>query len=163
MLVALTPHINAGGLVQLDVQAEVSIPGPVANPGDAPPINTRSIQSMLSVKSGATMVMGGLITDTKGQSSQGLPLLSKIPIIGGLFGQQEIKDDRTELVLFITPRVMETESEMRGVIDDLRRRMERLDDVFGGIGRPPQVPGVAPTGMGGAPAPGETVPATVTK
>ncbi|MEP7183630.1 MAG: type II secretion system secretin GspD [Betaproteobacteria bacterium] len=137
VLVALTPHINAGGLVQLDVQAEVSIPGTVANVGDAPPINTRSIQSLLSVQSGSTMVMGGLITDTKGQSSSGLPLLSKIPILGGLFGQQEIKNDRTELVLFITPRVMDTESEMRGVMEDLRRRMERLDDVFGAVTRQP--------------------------
>ncbi len=139
VLVSLTPHINAGGLVQVDVQAEVSIPGSVANVGDAPPINTRSIQSLLSVQSGQTMVMGGLITDTKGQSSTGIPLLSKIPVIGGLFGQQEIKDDRTELVLFITPRVMETEGEMKSVIDDLRRRMERLDDVFQATQKTPSV------------------------
>ena len=85
------------------------------------------------------MVMGGLITDTKGQNSQGIPLLSKIPVIGGLFGQQEIKDERQELILFITPRVMETEYEMKGVIDDLRRRMERLDDVFQGLQKTPPV------------------------
>jgi general secretion pathway protein D len=76
------------------------------------------------------MVMGGLITDNKQNSSAGLPLLSRIPIIGGLFGQQTLTNNRTELVMFITPRVVETEVDLKGVVDDLRRRMENLDDSF---------------------------------
>jgi general secretion pathway protein D len=130
VLLAVTPRINQGGLVTLDVQAEVSIPGDCVGDGCAPPINTRSIQSILGVQSGQTMVMGGLINTTKVAGSEGLPLLSKIPIFGALFGTQTLRDDRTELVLFITPRVVETQADMRGVMDDLRRRMERLDDVF---------------------------------
>ena len=51
-------------------------------------------------------------------------------IMGGLFGNQDLKNNRTELVLFITPRVVETEFDTRRFIDDLRRKMERLDDVF---------------------------------
>ncbi len=74
------------------------------------------------------MVMGGLITDNKQNSSEGLPLLSRIPIIGGLFGQQTLTNDRTELVMFITPRVVENEVDLKGVVDDLRRRMEKIDD-----------------------------------
>ena len=129
VLLQVTPHINAGGLVTLDVQAEVSDPGNFV-PGEAPPINTRSIQTMVSVQSGQTMVMGGLISETKQNSSRGLPFLSRIPIIGGLFGDQTLQNNRSELVMFITPRVVESELDMRNVIDDLRRRMERLDDVF---------------------------------
>ena len=129
MLLQVTPHINAGGLVTLDVQAEVSDPGNFI-PGEAPPINTRSIQTMVSVQSGQTMVMGGLINEAKQNSSRGLPFLSRIPIIGGLFGDQTLQNNRSELVMFITPRVVESELDMRNVIDDLRRRMERLDDVF---------------------------------
>jgi general secretion pathway protein D len=128
--VQVTPHINAGGLVTLEVQAEVSSPGPVANAGDAPPINTRSVQTYVSVPSGETMVMGGLILDGTGNSSNGLPLLSRIPYFGGLFGTQDINKDRTELVLFVTPRVVETGFDTRSVIDDLRRRMERLESVY---------------------------------
>ncbi len=140
VLVAVTPRINAGGLVTLDIQAEVSNPGD-ANPGDAPPINTRSLQSIVAVQSGETLIMGGLIRDTKTQGSEGIPLLSKIPGLGGLFGQQEIKDQRSELVLFVTPRVVETSGDMRGIVDDLRRRMERLGDVFPPrAGDPPNVP-----------------------
>jgi general secretion pathway protein D len=130
VLLQVTPHINAGGLVSLDVQAEVSIPGTPDVPGGAPPINTRSVQTYVTVQSGQTMVMGGLISDARTNSSEGLPLLSRIPILGGLFGNQELKNDRTELVLFITPRVVESEIDMARVIDDLRRRMENMDRFF---------------------------------
>jgi Flp pilus assembly secretin CpaC len=74
--------------------------------------------------------MGGLIRDTKGQGSEGIPLLSKIPVIGGLFGAQDIKEQRSELVLFVTPRVVETQNDMRTIVEDLRKRMERLDELF---------------------------------
>jgi general secretion pathway protein D len=131
VLLQVTPHINAGGLVTLDVQAEVSVPGQPACPIEcAPPINTRSVQTLVAVQSGQTMVMGGLIGDTRGNTSNGVPILSRIPVLGGLFGSQELKNERTELVLFITPRVVENEVDVRGAIDDLRKKMENLDAVF---------------------------------
>jgi general secretion pathway protein D len=148
----VTPHINASGLVSLDVQAEVSNPGNPAQPGDAPPINTRSVQTYVSVQSGQTMVMGGLIGDTRQNNSEGIPLLSRIPFLGGLFGNQTLKSDRTELVLFITPRVVENEVDMRGAIDDLRRKMENLDRIFPYI--PPFIREVFPAPAPAAPAGG---------
>jgi len=130
VLVQVTPHINAGGLVTLEVDAEVSTPGTTSDPNTAPPINTRSVQTLLAVPTGQTMVMGGLITENSTNNSTGLPGLARIPIIGGLFGTQTLEKDRTELILFITPRVVENEVDYRAVIEDLRRRMERLDEVF---------------------------------
>jgi general secretion pathway protein D len=130
VLLQVTPHINAGGLVTLEVDAEVSTPGTSTDPNVGPPINTRSVQTLLAVPSGQTMIMGGLITETKQNTSAGLPLISRVPVLGGLFGNQDLKNNRTELVLFITPRVVETEFDTRRFIDDLRRKMERLDDVF---------------------------------
>jgi general secretion pathway protein D len=142
VLLQVTPHINAGGLVTLEVQAEVSDPGNPASPGEAPPINTRSVQTTVSVQSGQTMVMGGLIGETKQNSSAGLPFLSRIPIIGGLFGDQTLKNNRTELIMFITPRVVENDLDLKNVIDDLRRRMGRLEEEF-----PPAMPGSLPRPM----------------
>lgn len=129
VLLQVTPHINAGGLVSLEVQAEVSDPGkPACSDGTcAPPINTRSVQTYVSVPSGQTMVMGGLIAEGRQNTSDGLPWLSRIPILGGLFGQQDLKNNRTELVLFITPRVVETKADIGAAIDELRRKMENLD------------------------------------
>jgi general secretion pathway protein D len=130
VLLQVTPHISATGNVTLDVQVEVSIPGTTVRVCEAPPINTRSVQTLLTVQSAQTMVMGGLITDTRQNQSNGLPILSRIPVIGGLFGSQSLNVDRVELVFFITPRVIEGESGVAEVIDELRRRMERLDFVF---------------------------------
>jgi len=138
VLLQVTPHINAGGLVTLDVQAEVSDPGNFV-PGEAPPINTRSIQTVVGVQTGQTMVMGGLISETKQNNSEGLPLISRIPIIGGLFGNQTLTNNRTELVMFITPRVVENEIDITSIIDDLRRRMGQLEDQFP-RGKPPPPP-----------------------
>jgi general secretion pathway protein D len=130
VLLQVTPHINAGGLVTLEVDVTVSDPGTNPDPTQAPPINTRSIQTIVAVPSGQTMVMGGLITENKANSSNGLPLLSRIPVIGGLFGAQQLTNDRTELVVFITPEVVSSEGDYTRVMDDLRRKMEQLDDVF---------------------------------
>jgi len=141
VLVQVTPHINAGGLVTLEVQAEVSNPGP-APTGTAPPINTRSVQTNIAVPSGQTMIMGGLILDGDDNNSKGLPLVSRIPVLGGVFGSQELRKARTELVLFVTPRVVDTEYDVRSAIDDLRRRMERLDSAY---------PAIAPGGAPGVP------------
>jgi general secretion pathway protein D len=134
VLLQVTPHINAGGLVTLEVDAEVSTPGVQTQAeiaaGLAPPINTRSVQTLLAVPTGQTMVMGGLILENKSTATQGLPLISRIPILGGLFGDQVLKNDRTELVLFITPRVIENEADVIRIMDDLRRRMDQLEGVF---------------------------------
>lgn len=132
VLVQVTPHINAGGLVTLDVQAEVSNPGNPAVAGDAPPISTRSVQTLVAVPSGETMVMGGLITETKQNSTSGLPWVNRIPVLGALFGSQDLKNNRTELVLFVTPRVVENMSDINTVINDLRRRMDSIDELFPG-------------------------------
>ena len=134
VLLQVTPHIHVGGLVGLEVDAEVSDPANQTaaqiDAGQAPPINTRSVQTIVSVQSGQTMVMGGLIQETKIKATQGLPLLSRIPIFGGLFGTQDFTNNRNELIFFITPRVVETEIDIRGVIDDLRKKMEKIDDNF---------------------------------
>jgi general secretion pathway protein D len=130
VLLQVTPHINAGGLVTLEVDAEVSTPGTTSDPTLAPPINTRSVQTLLAVPTGETMVMGGLISEDNENSSKGLPLVSRIPILGGLFGDQTLQNNRTELVLFITPRVVANEVDVTRIIDDLRRKMDQLDGVF---------------------------------
>ena len=140
VLLQVTPHINAGGLVTLEVQAEVSTPGQPAVVGDAPPIATRSVQTIVAVPSGRTMIMGGLILTNKGNTTNGLPLLDRIPILGGLFGKQVINDNRTELIMFITPRVVANEVDFEAVINDLRLKMEGLDRVFPGTSNWPAAP-----------------------
>ena len=147
MLVQVTPHINAGGLVTLEVQAEVSTPGATSRVCEAPPINTRSVQTYHRGPDRRDDGHGRADPGWRRRHSSGLPFLSRIPYFGGLFGNQVINKNRTELVLFVTPRVMENEYDTRGVVDDLRRRMERLESVF-----PPARPG-GPPAVPPAPSP----------
>jgi hypothetical protein len=86
------------------------------------------------------MVMGGLIQETKGSGGKGLPLLNRIPILGGLFGSQTLQNDRSELVLFITPHTVSDSNEIARTIEDLRRKMETLDRVFPGTPNWPASP-----------------------
>ena len=105
VLVQVTPHINAGGLVTLDVRPRSATRATPPSPATRRRSTRARSRRCSRSRRGQTMVMGGLITETKQNTSNGLPLISRIPILGGLFGNQDLKNNRTELVLFITPQV----------------------------------------------------------
>jgi general secretion pathway protein D len=142
ILLAVTPRINSGGLVTLEVNQEVSVPGDMpansANPN--PPVNSRSAQTTVVVASGETVVLGGLISEDNGRTTGGIPLLSKIPILGAAFGTQSYRRNRTELVLVITPRIVSDTAQAREVTEELRRKLPALESLL------PKVPKTAPRG-----------------
>ena len=128
VLLTVTPRINAGGRVTLEVNQEVSSAG--ATSGNNPPINTRKAQTTVNVASGETMVLAGLIQNDRGSGTSGVPLLSKIPIIGGLFGTQSFRNNRTELVVLITPTVIANSDEARAVTEELRKKLPALEHLI---------------------------------
>lgn len=124
VILAVTPRINAGGLVNLDIVQEVSTASATTTSGlNSPTISRRSAKTALAVQSGETIVMGGLISERSTNDSAGLPVLSSIPILGGLFGRQSRSSARTELVLLITPRVANNFNQAKALSDELRRKM----------------------------------------
>ena len=125
VILNVTPRINAGGRVTLDVNQEVSNP---TTDGSNPTIATRKAQTVVTVSSGETMVLAGLIKDTSITGSSGVPLLSKIPLIGGLFGTQSLNKVRTELVLLITPTVVTSPEDSRAVTDEIRNKLPSLQE-----------------------------------
>ncbi|HXS53989.1 MAG TPA: type II secretion system secretin GspD [Usitatibacter sp.] len=132
VLLAVTPRINSGGLVTLDVDQEVSVPDPnstsASNPN--PNVNSRSAQTSVVVHSGESIVLGGLINDQLNTSSSGIPLLSKIPVLGALFGTQGYQRTRTELVLIITPRIVSDSTQAREVTLELRKKLPALESML---------------------------------
>ena len=127
VLLSVTPHVNAGGLVTMDVSQEVSLPSKTTTSGiDSPTISKRTVKSVVAVQSGETMVMGGLITDSKTAGSSGLPFLSDIPVAGALFGSKTQNDKRTELLVLITPRVVNNSQEARDVTAEFRSKLSRV-------------------------------------
>lgn len=107
VILTVTPHINEGGFVTLDVQQEVSEAQTNTLGGtDSPIIRKRTAKTTMVVKDEQTLVIGGLIQQTINDSREGIPLLSRLPILGYLFGSTTGKVSKTELVLTITPRVV---------------------------------------------------------
>lgn len=139
VILEVTPHVNASGLVVLDVRQEVSDVVETTSSGiDAPTIQQRQIDSSVAVQTGETIALGGLIRDSAEDSRSGVPLLMDIPILGNLFSDNTIINDRTELLVLLTPRVVRDQEEAREVTQELRRRLRGISGVEkrigGGIG-----------------------------
>jgi len=115
------PTISADGYVMLEVTQEVNA-ATAETQFDAPVISTRTVQTRLLVKDGQTVVLGGLSDQQKDRNQSGVPFLSSIPWIGGLFGRASRRSTDTELFLFITPRVIYSDSDATEVTEPLRKR-----------------------------------------
>ncbi len=147
ILLSVQPRINSGGQVTLDVNQEASVPDftSVSTVNPNPNVASRSVQTTVAVASGESIVLGGLIREDSGRSSVGIPLLSKIPILGAAFGSQSINRRRTELVLIITPRIVSDAHQAREATEELKKRMPILKDLMPQklgveLQVPPQVP-----------------------
>ncbi len=112
IILTVTPHINEGGYVTLDLQQEVSEAQTNTLGGtESPIIRKRNAKTTMVVKDDQTLVVGGLIQEKRDNTREGLPGLSRLPVLGYLFGSSKAQVSKTELVLLITPRVVETVAE----------------------------------------------------
>lgn len=129
-LLTVTPRINAGGQVTLEISQEVSLPGaePAVGGGGNVAIAQRTINSSVIVQSGQTVVLGGLILETATEGRSGIPFLMDIPLLGKLFSSTSKDTFRTELIVTVTPRVVENERAMRQITEELRMRMKKASD-----------------------------------
>jgi len=141
-LLTVTPRINAGGQITLDISQEVSLPGtePALGGGGNVSIAQRTINSSVIVQSGQAVVLGGLILETTSEGESGIPFLRRIPILGKLFSTTTEDVFRTELIVTVRPTVIENQREMRKVTAELRTRMskatEYANSVEGGTSSP---------------------------
>jgi type IV pilus assembly protein PilQ len=102
----VTPQITNDGTIIMDLKIEKSEADFGHNVDNNPTILRRMIETQVLVRDGGTAVLGGVYTNTKQESTTGVPFLSKIPILGWLFKNKDKKDDNTELLIFITPRIL---------------------------------------------------------
>jgi general secretion pathway protein D len=129
-LLTVTPRINAGGQVTLEISQEVSLPGtePAVGGGGNVSIAQRTITSSVIVQSGQTVVLGGLILENSSEGVSGVPILMDLPLIGKVFSTTSQDTFRTELLITVKPTVVGYEREMREVTEELRMRMRNADD-----------------------------------
>jgi general secretion pathway protein D len=117
-------------MVFLDIVQEVSKPAGVADIQGNVRIDTSKVTTSAVAPSGDTIMLAGLIADGSQKGSTGVPGLSRIPIIGGLFGQQSNGKTRDELVVLITPTVVRNPLEARNLTDEYGRRFRALDPIY---------------------------------
>ena len=130
IILKIKPRVNAGGLVlmKIDQEANQAIPNNVSTLSQSPIIQTRKIHSSIAVKNGETIVLGGLIREDTSKELRGLPILNELPIIGPLFGTTSNKKTKSELVLLITPRVVENQQNSHDVTEEFKRKLTGLYD-----------------------------------
>ena len=105
----VTPVINPDNSVIMTVRATNSTPGTTVatGAGAAPSIDTKEAETKMLVKDGETMVIGGIYVENDDYSRNGVPILMDIPILGHLFKSTKTNKNRTELMIFITPRILD--------------------------------------------------------
>lgn len=126
VLLNVTPSVNSGNVVTMQVDQSVTDVGATDAVTGQPSFTQRQLSSKVAVRSGESIVMGGLIQDRSSTSKSGIPFLHTIPVLGNLFGSTGNNGNRTELVVVITPRVVRSDVDIRQVSDDLRNRMQGL-------------------------------------
>lgn len=139
---AVTPSANAGNLVTMQIDQTVTDSADGSDP-NRPTFLQRQISSKVAVRSGESIVLGGLIKDSRSAVKGGVPLLQDLPLVGGLFGTNTNNGVRTELLVIITPKVVRTDPEIREVSEELRDRLRGLE-ALGGLSRNRTAPAQQP-------------------
>jgi general secretion pathway protein D len=127
ILLRVTPRISRDGSVTLEVVQEASEVAPTTTSGiDSPTIQQRRFQSTVTIANGDTIALGGLIRATRSRTRAGVPVLSSIPVLGIPFRSNNEAVRRTELLVFLTPRIIRSGTEARAASDDLTQRLRRI-------------------------------------
>lgn len=124
VILKVTPRVNQGGMVLMDISQEVSdVSSTTTSNLNSPTISERKITSTVAVRDGETIALGGLIKDSRARVKDGLPLLHQIPLLGALFGSTGKQSTRTELLVLITPRVVDGSEKARALTRELRQKL----------------------------------------
>lgn len=126
-ILSITPRINNDGIIILEVEQEISKIKDFLEKGvDSPVISKRKVQTKLAVKNGQTIMIGGLISNDVTNAETGVPFLKEIPGIGWLFKFHSEKIDKKELLIMITPYVVETEDVLDQYSREFQKKMKEL-------------------------------------
>ena len=147
---SVTPSVGAGDMVTMDINQAVTDVGAEDSVSGQRRFLQRQIASKVAVRSGEAVVLGGLIRENSTNGSAGLPLLSEIPVFGALFGKKTRNENRTELLVVITPRVARSDEDARAISRDLKERLRGLEPPPA-VDPPPMNPAPESLSPGGGP------------
>ena len=123
------PRVTADGAVFVEIVQEVSTPGDpsTADENGNVRIDTRKMKTEAVVRSGDTVMLAGLIRDQVGRGASGFPGLSRIPVLGGLFGRQSSGTERTEVIVLLTPTIVRSTEDASNLTEEYSRRFRAME------------------------------------
>jgi len=153
----VTPHINGNGVIRLEIQQEISSSSGLETLGSgsaaiqAPRVSRRSLTTEMVAPSGSTVILGGLVSQTTTHTTDGLPFINRIPFLRNLVGTTSRANQKSELVILLTPQVVVDAEALDQVTLEVRKRVEQAIDRMSGpfdtllppkprSATPPQVP-----------------------
>jgi general secretion pathway protein D len=132
---SIVPTINDDGYVSVQLLQEVSslTPQTVAAALSAPVISTREANTRAILRDGQTVVIAGLIGESRQVQDEGVPFLKDLPLLGALFKRQSTTHQRTELAIFVTPYIVRSDADADAIRERVKQRMQErspgaLDD-----------------------------------
>lgn len=127
IVLKVTPRISKGGTVTVDINQEVSSAIATKTSGiDSPTIQQRRLSSTVAVLDGDSIALGGMIRQSETKSDSGVPMLKDIPVVGKLFSSTENSGARTELLIFMRPRIIRSPQAAREMTDQLKSGLKGL-------------------------------------
>jgi general secretion pathway protein D len=134
VILTVTPHINSSGIVTLSLNQEVSSAVPnTTSQIVAPVINKSTFQTSIVLTDGEPLALGGIISTTNSVSRDRIPGLGDIPLVGALFGTTTKKTEREEIVLILTPHVLQNVPQAASQSQEFLERMREVKKDMGNM------------------------------
>ena len=124
-------RVNSSGIVTMEINQNVSAPQSTSTSTiDSPSFSNRSFNTQVTVQDGDTVAIGGFIGEERDTSSSGVPVLHRIPLLGAAFGAKSYSKTRTELIIFLTPRVIYDMNQIQDATDEIRTNLKKLQGMI---------------------------------
>ncbi len=146
VLLTVTPRVNAGGQVTMEINQEVSnATQTTTSTIDSPTISKRTATSTVTVKSGETIILAGLIKEEKDNVTRACRCFRRSPSLAACSAPRSWKDNRTELIILITPHVLFSTPDAAAITEEYRKRLSGLESMLKSVELPPSVPAAVKT------------------
>jgi general secretion pathway protein D len=140
IILRVSPRINVNGNVRLDVEQEISNVSAATAASLTPTVSERKVKSSVSVATGQTVLLAGLISEQQNKTRNGIPLLDQIPGLGDGFSHQDKTSTRTELIIFIRPQIIRDGADAHFVAEELRSKLR--GNLGASVANEPRGPGL---------------------
>jgi general secretion pathway protein D len=123
IILKVSPRVNVNGNVRLDIEQEISNVSPATAGSLTPTISERNVKSSISVASGQTVLLAGLISQNQQGNHSGIPGLDQLPNFGDVFSHNDRSTTRTELIIFIRPQIIRDGTDAHNIAEELRSKL----------------------------------------